>query len=134
MRGKLAALEKNTMIRRLITAPDHEEIYCRTVAARTKLANEIDLRLIRNDAPFIAHIEELSNRLAAIISVVQGPLVDIHADEAVRHGGLQVTCELHRVFQRCFAVIECMLDTVAQSVGRDALDLGAQRPTNGVAA
>ena len=74
------------------------------------------------------------NGLAAIGAVVEGALIDVHADKAVGQAGVEVTGELHGVFQRLLAVIESMLDAVAYSAGDSAEGFGTKRAADGVAA
>jgi hypothetical protein len=99
-----------------------------------RLANEVDICLERNDAALIAHVEQLLDGNPAVVAVVDGALVDVHADEAIGERGVQVAGELHGVLERCFAVVERVLDAVAQGVGGDELDLRTERAADGVAA
>ena len=48
--------------------------------------------------------------------------------------GVEIAGKLHGVFERLFAVIERVLDAVAQSLGDDLVRFRAQRAANGVAA
>src|SRR5580698_276225 len=81
-------------------------------------ADEVDIGAVGNDATIVAHIEKLTDGFAAVRTVVEGALIDIHAHETVGEGGVEVASELHGVGEGLFAVIEGVLDAVAESVGR----------------
>ncbi len=57
------------------------------------------------------------NGFAAIGAVVERALVDVHADEAVGEGGVEVAGELHGVGKGLFAMVESVLDAVAEGIG-----------------
>ena len=52
------------------------------------LAYEVDFGFVGNDAAVVAHGQELGDGFAAVGAVVEGALVDVHADEAVGEGGV----------------------------------------------
>jgi len=89
-------------------------------------ADEVDVGFVGNDSALVAHIEELADGFAAVVAVVDGAVVDVHADEAVGHRGVEIAGELHSILESLFAVIEGMLDAVAQGIGGDELDLRAE--------
>ena len=101
--------------------------------ARKGLSDEVYVGLTGDDAALVAHGEYLADSFAAIVAVVQGALVDVHADEAVGEVGIEVAGELHGIFQRGLAVVHGMLNAGAQSVGGDALHLSAERAADSVA-
>jgi len=103
-------------------------------AASRPLANKIDVGADGNNAAIKAHVEKLANGLSSIFSVVQGAVVDVHADKTIRQRRIKIAGELHGVGKGLLAVIESMLDAVAESVGRDEQRLRAKRSADGVAA
>ena len=56
----------------------------------------------------------------AVFAVVQRALVHVHADEAVCQLRVEVARELHGVGQRLFAMIQSVLDAVAERLGHGA--------------
>src|SRR5208337_307331 len=96
--------------------------------------DEVDLGGDGDDAALEAEVEESEDGLAAVGSVVEGAFVDVHADEAVGQAGVEVAGKLHGVFEGLFAVVEGVLDAVANGFGDDAHGIGAQGTANGVAA
>ena len=93
---------------------------------RKELADEVDFGLVGNDAAVVAHFQELADGFAAVFAVVQCALVDVHADEAVGQSRVEIASELHGVVEGGFAVIEGVLDRVAEGVGGDELDFSAE--------
>src|ERR1019366_756442 len=61
-------------------------------------------------------------------------LVDVHPYELVGERRLEIAGELHGVGERLLAVIEGMLNAVAQRIGGDPHGLFAESAANGVAA
>src|SRR5216683_3114518 len=108
---------------------------CRAVdrSASCFLSYEIHIRLVRNDAALEAEIEELFDGDSAVLSVVERTLVDVHADEAVGEGGVEIAGELHGVGESFVAVIERVLDAVTQRIGGGQQRLRAERAADGVA-
>ena len=96
--------------------------------------DEFDLRGNRDDAALVAQGEELADGLAAVGTVVEGAVVDIHADEAVGQARVQVAGKLHGVVEGLLAVVEGVLDAVADGFGDDAHGVCAERAADGVAA
>ena len=70
----------------------------------------------------------------AVISEVEGALVDVHSDEAIGHVGVEIAGELHGVGERFVAVIEGVLDAVAECVGGGEEGLGPEGTTDGITA
>src|ERR1039458_8425369 len=61
---------------------------------RSFLRREIDSGFLRNDSCLVAHVEQTAHGFAAIGAVIEGALVDVHADEFVGELGVQVAGEL----------------------------------------
>ena len=72
--------------------------------------DEFDGDPVWDDAGFIAAVEEELDGLATAGAVVEGEVVDVHADELVGLRAGQVAGELHGVSQRRVAVVEAKLD------------------------
>ena len=87
--------------------------------------DEIDRCPGGNDAAVVPHLKQLADGFAAVFTVVQGAVVDVHADELVGERGVEVASKLHGVGERLVAVVEGVLDAVAQCVGGDAHGLFA---------
>src|ERR1700679_752185 len=94
------------------------------------LANKIDIGAMRNDAPIVAHVEQLSDGHFAVFAIVQSALIHIHTNEAVGESWMKVASKLHRVGQGLFAVVERMLNAVTQGIGGRQQSLGAERAAN----
>ena len=62
----------------------------------------------------MSHIEQAAHCLAAIRTIIQRALVDVHSDEFVGRGGIEVAGELHGIGKRFLAVFEAVLDTFPQ--------------------
>jgi len=68
---------------------------------------------------------------AAVGPVVQGALVHVHADEAAGKTDVEVAGKLHGIFEGLLAVVQGVLDAVAQGLGDDLVLVGAQRAADG---
>src|SRR5260370_41948241 len=79
-------------------------------------ADEVDVGAVGNDAAVEAHVQKPLDGISAVWTVVERALVDVHSDEAVGQRRVEVASELHGVGQGLFAVVEGVLDTVAQGV------------------
>src|SRR6266567_4918174 len=62
------------------------------------------------------HVQQPPDAFPAVIAVVEGTLVDVHADEFVGKLRVEIAGELHGIGQRFFAMIDGVLNTVAQSL------------------
>ena len=102
--------------------------------AGRSLVDKVDLRCDRDDAALVAQIEERADGLAAVGAIVEGAVVDVHADEATGEAGIEIAGELHGVFEGGFAVVEGVLNAVVDGLGDDTHGFGAQRAADGVAA
>src|ERR1700733_7393843 len=98
------------------------------------LADEVYVGAVGDDAAIVAHGEQLANGVLAVFAVVEGALVDVHTDEAVGQGGVEIAGELHGVGQGLFAIVERVLDAVAQGVGGGEEGFRAEGAADGVAA
>ena len=81
------------------------------------LAYEIDVGAMRDDSAVEANVQKLLDRFSAVWAVVERAVVDVHSDEAVGKGGIEVASKLHSISEGLFAVVEGVLDTVAQGIG-----------------
>ena len=90
----------------------------RSRSCRRALTDEVDLGFVRDDAALEAHLQQLADGFAAVFAVVQGALVDVHADKLVGERGVEVAGELHGVGERLLAVGEGVLDAVTQGIRR----------------
>ena len=55
-------------------------------------------------------IEQKLDSLSPFLSVIHGPLVDIHTYEAIRCRGIQISGKLHCIFQSFLPMIESILN------------------------
>ena len=83
-------------------------------------------RRLRNDASFVPHVEQQAYGFASVIAIIQGTLVDIHANEFIGLLGVEVAGELHGVSQSFFAMIDAVLNTLAQRVADAGHGVGTQ--------
>ena len=82
----------------------------------------------------VAHLQQLDDGFAAILAVIERALVDVHADELVGHLRIEIAGKLHGVLQRFLAIVQSVLNAVAQSRAAGVHQLRAQLAANGVAA
>ena len=61
--------------------------------------------------------QERCDRLAAAGAVVEGPVVDVHADEFIGEVAVEIAAELEGVFDGRLAMIEAVLDGGSEDVG-----------------
>ena len=107
---------------------------CFNVCYLVGLADEVNVGAMGDDAAIVAHGEQLTNGVFAVFAVVEGALVDVHADEAIGERGFEVAGELHGVGESFFAVVERVLDAVAEGVGGGEESFSAEGAADGVAA
>src|ERR1700680_2461778 len=79
------------------------------------------------------HIEQPPNRLAAFRTVVEGALVYIHPDKFVGELSIKIASELHGIAERLLAMIESIMDTVAQRGRNGRHEFWPQSAPDGVA-
>jgi hypothetical protein len=89
---------------------------------------------VGNDAAIVAHLEKLVDGFAAVGTVVERALVDVHADEPVGEGRIEVPGELHGIGEGLFTIVQSVLDAIAECVGCAGERFRAKRAANGVAA
>ena len=70
-----------------------------------------------DEAAGVGEVEEAADAFAAAFAVVEGPVVDIHADEFVGEVEAHVAGELKGVLDGFGAVVEAELDAGGQEVG-----------------
>ena len=84
---------------------------------RRTLADELDPNGLLVGAELLRPQQQLADRLAALVAVLAGELVHVHADEAVGQLEVEAAPELERVLHRLAPVVEPGLDRLAQDVG-----------------
>src|SRR3954452_22005622 len=91
----------------------------RTTARLTPptLSDELDPNGLLVGAERLGTAQQLPHRLAALVAVVAGQLVHVHADEAVGQLVVEAAAVLERVLHRLVAVVEPGLDRLAQDRG-----------------
>src|SRR3974377_268678 len=95
-------------------------------------AHKIHRRLVGNNTALVSRVEQPGDGLAAVLAVVEGALVDVHSDELVGLLYIQIAGELHGILQRFFAVVESVLDAVAERVAAGQDQLSSQVALDGV--
>src|SRR5579884_2189909 len=63
-----------------------------------RLVDEIHAWLMRNDAFFVAHLQQAGDRLAAFRAVVERAFVHVHAHELACRLTIEIARELHGIF------------------------------------
>src|SRR5689334_6028523 len=81
---------------------------------RARLSRKLHVRLDRDYPGTVTHIQESNNGLFPVRTIVERPVVHVHADEAVGHLRIEVTSELHRIGERLFTMVQCVLNAVAK--------------------
>ena len=82
----------------------------------------------------ISHVQKLHYRAFPVFTVIQRPIIYIHADKAVCHLRIQIARKLHGISQRGLAMIKRILNTVAQCFGHLRNQLRPQFATNRIPA
>src|SRR4051794_6048961 len=98
------------------------------------LSDELDPNGLLVGAERLGAGKKLPHRLAALVAVVAGQLVHVHADEAVGQLGVEPAAVLERVLHRLLAVVEPGLDRLAQDVGELEQRVGPKVPPGDVRA
>src|SRR5258708_2562030 len=57
----------------------------------------------RNNSCLVSHIEQPPHGFAAVVPIVEGALVDVHANEFVGELGIEIASKLHRIGERLLA-------------------------------
>src|SRR5262245_56020041 len=79
-------------------------------SVRVRLSRKLHLRLDRDYPGAVTHVQESNNGLFSVRTIIERALVHIHADEAIGHLRIEVTSELHRIGERLFAMVQCVLN------------------------
>src|SRR5260370_42158705 len=74
----------------------------------------IHARRLKNNPRVVPHFEQPPNRFTAVVSVVESTFVDVHTNELIGELGIEIAGKLHGVAERFFAMIDCVLDALAQ--------------------
>src|SRR6202044_1777950 len=78
------------------------------------LPSPIHARFRPDNPRFVPHIQQPSHGFAAVRTVIECALVHVHADKLVSLFRVEIAGKLHCVSQRFFAMIESILNTLAQ--------------------
>src|SRR5208282_2624846 len=109
----------------------------RKAPARSKLAaflHPLYARRRGNDPRLVPHVEEPADGFAAVVAVVERAFVDVHADEFVGELGIEIAGKLHGIGERFFAMIDGVLNALAQRLGDAGHRFAAERAPDGVSA
>src|SRR5579862_3548312 len=82
--------------------------------ARRSVFDELDSHGLWYETGGHAAGEKLANCVPAAVTVIERPIVHIHADESVGFCAVQASGELHRVVQRLNAMLQSIRYTVAK--------------------
>ena len=74
-----------------------EQHLLRVILLRNRSVDERDLGSHGDDPAVESHLEEFADGFAAVFAVVQGALVDVHADKLIGQRGIEIAGELHGV-------------------------------------
>src|ERR1700686_3780008 len=74
----------------------------------------VHARCLRNNPRVVSHFEQTSPPFAAVVSVIQSTFIDVHTDKLIGKLGIEIAGKLHRVAERLFAMINGVLDALAQ--------------------
>src|SRR6266404_8061701 len=94
----------------------------------------IDSRRLRNNPRVVPHFEEPSHRFATVISIVERTFVYVHADKLIGELGIEIAGKLHGVAERFFAMINGILDALAQRLGDAGHRFWTERAPDGISA
>src|SRR5437868_3720584 len=83
-------------------------------SATSSVVNELHRHRTCDHARPDAFLEEETDRFPATISVVQSPVIDVHANERVRLAAVEPTREPHRVIEGILSVIETVRNALAK--------------------
>ena len=75
------------------------------------VADELHSNAVRDDAGFMSFLEKKAYGIASALAVIEGPLVDVHADEGVGAVGVEAASVLHCVGERMAPVLKAIRDT-----------------------
>src|ERR1700720_2082646 len=77
------------------------------------LLHPLHVRCLRNNPCLVPHVEQPLHRFPAVLAIVEGALVNVHADKFIRELSIEIAGELHSIAERFFAMIDGVLDTLA---------------------
>ena len=80
-----------------------------------------------------SHVQEELHGAATVFTIVQGPLIYIHADEAIGILTFEAASIPHRVRQGILAVVQPVLYALAKQSGDLPDALGTEIPSYGIA-
>src|ERR1019366_9124054 len=90
--NRLGDLETNSRLQsRLILLHDHQDGLC----GDRSIAHELNVWLIRDDAAFVTQLQQLTNGLTSVLTVVESPFVHIHTDKFVGLLHVKIPGKLH---------------------------------------
>src|SRR5581483_661733 len=82
----------------------------------SRLVDEIDFRFEGDHACLVPHVQQAAYGFSTILAVIQSALVDVHPDKLIGSWRVEIAGKLHRVSECLFAMVQCILDAVAQGV------------------
>src|SRR5947207_7138243 len=85
--------------------------------------HELQFLPVRNQPAFEGPAKETPDRLASIVAVIEGPVIDVHPDELVSEVAAHAAGEMEGVLRRFGAVIEAVTDAGGEDV-RDRIANG----------
>ena len=81
------------------------------------LAHEFEGLFVGDEGAGVGEVEEAADAFAAAFAVVEGPVVDVHADELVGEVEAHVAGELEGVLDGFGPVVEAVLDAGGEEIG-----------------
>src|SRR3982751_3744988 len=106
----------------------------RSSSATSSVVNELHRHGAGNDARLHAFVEEQADGRATALAVVEGPVIDVHADESVCLAAIEAAGEPHGVVERALSMIESVRDALAEMPRHFLLGLARHVLANDVAA
>src|SRR6266852_8385011 len=94
----------------------------------------IHARSLRNNPRVVPHFEQSPHSFAAVVPVVEGTFVDVHANKLIGELGIEIAGELHGVAERFFTMIDGVLNALAQRLSDAGHRFPAKRATDGISA
>ena len=98
-----------------------------------KSADEFGDDQMGDHAGFVPAAEQQPHGFAAPDTKINRPVVDVHTDETVCFGSIEVSAVLHGVPERGLAMIEAVLDAALEQCGDFEHGFVAEISANGVA-
>ena len=69
---------------------------------------------MRNQSCFMGLTKETTDGVAALVSVVEGPMIHIHANELICQLSPHIAGEIEGVLNRFWSVIKAVLDALSE--------------------